>query len=245
MAHSRAASTSPHQSRGSARPAPSSSARATAPSGTRLAALSPTPIRAQRQVPPRSRRRGSRPASLRGGAPSAPPSSRSLGHFSRTASPRASSRRQSPTATARPGAAAVAAAAGQGRAALSQTPPAGEHQGRPCWPRPKRCRWAITARGTVSGASPASRGSSASQRSSSVSVLAHTGRPRNCQGSGSRGVSSARGGLRRRRRAPIAPIKAAAASHRCGPHRLPAQRPGAPGPAAASPRRRGRSRCRG
>ena len=139
-------------------------------------------MRAQRIVPPRRRNLGSRPASL-AGRPSRLASSRSLGHFSSSCSPRPSSCSARPTATASPGAAARAGSLGQGSAALSQTPPAGELQWRPCWPRPKRCRRAITVSGPGNGSS-GSGVSRCSQRSSSISVLAHTGKLRSRQETG-------------------------------------------------------------
>ncbi|MEY4840111.1 MAG: hypothetical protein RLZZ374_1019 [Cyanobacteriota bacterium] len=196
---------------------------------------------------PRSRSRGSSPASLRS------PIRRSLGHLIRTARPRASSSRANPTATARPRAAGVSACSGQGRAALSHTPPGGELQGRPCWPWPRLWRSASTTRG---GEAPAS-----SRRSSSVSVLLHCrkrwirhgwggGRglvalPARALGSETPGGCGSGRWASCRLAAATAPFKAPSASCPCGGHQLPARRWDGPGPAGPSPRRRRQSRCPG
>ena len=186
---------------------------------------------------------------------------RSLGHFRPTGTPTAASSAARATATARAGAAAPARSCDQGRAALSHTPPGGDCQGRPCWPWPKRCRRASTARGRSSREpDPASSAGSAastpawppiggdchSHRSSSRSVLAHTARARSRQGRGRPPRARVKKRWARWIRPTIgAGLRVAAARRPSGRHRPPAPRRDAPGPAVASPRRRVRSRCRG
>ncbi len=161
---------------------------------------------------------------------------------------------------------------GQGRAALSQTPPRGELQGRPCWPRPRLWRSASTTRGADAPAW--------SRRSSSFSVLQQSRRRSIRQGWGrgsglgsgsvptalppgalpgtlwergrSPGPSPGSGpapapGRRSscRRAAATAPFKAPSASGPCGGRQPRAQRWDGPGPAGPSLRRRRRSRCPG